>query len=288
MTLTPPVLSRLAVGLCGAALLALLLRGWNAQTQLLVVSSVLMFLACFASAARLLGPRAALHLVLIALPVGWFAEEMGANYGWFFGSYDYTSVLGPQLGSVPVVIPLMWFALSYTGYVMANLIVWQTPSDGATSIRRSIVMACLAALIVTAYDLGVDPYMVYKLKAWIMVKEDGWWFGETLQGFVGWMLVAFAIVLAFRLLLRRTLVSATPQSARPAPRVRDVLVPLALYGALMLFEATQGVPVETRTIALFVMGIPLFCAACGLVRWQMAAGAGLAAAVPPASRKEAA
>ena len=288
MTLTPPVLSRLAAGLCGAALLALLLRGWNVQTQLLVVSSVLMFLACLASAARLLGMRAALLLVGIALPVGWFAEEMGANYGWFFGSYDYTPVLGPQLGSVPVVIPLMWFALSYTGYVIANLIVWQTPSDGATSLRRSLVMAFLAALIVTAYDLGVDPYMVYKLKAWIMVKQDGWWFGETLQGFVGWMLVAFAIVLAFRLLLRRV---AQPAHAR-APRLRDVLVPLALYGALMLFEATQGVPSETRTIALFVMGIPLFCAACGLARWRMAgsAGAGAPTAAPPVpvQRKEAA
>lgn len=267
MTFTPVALSRLAVGLCGAALLALLLRGFGVETQLLVVSSVLMFLACLASAARVLGTKPALLLVLIALPVGWFAEEMGASYGWFFGSYDYTAVLGPQLGSVPLVIPLMWFALSYTGYVMANLIVWQMPADGVTSTRRSLVMACLAALIVTGYDLGVDPYMVYKLKAWIMVKQDGDWFGETLQGFVGWMLVSFAIVLAFRLLLRRIAVT-TPTA--PPPRLRDVLVPLSLYGALMLFEATQGVPVETRTIALFVMGTPLFCAACGLVRWREA------------------
>lgn len=264
MTFTPPILPRLALGLFGLALLALLLRGWSFQTQLLVISSVLMFGACLASAAHLLGPRPALHLVLIALPVGWFAEEMGASYGWFFGSYDYTDVLGPQLGQVPVVIPLMWFALSYTGYVMANLIVWQLPADGATSRRRSLVMAFLAALIVTAYDLGVDPYMVYKLKAWIMVKHDGWWFGETLQGFVGWMLVAFTIVFLFRLSLRR----ASSAAALPKPRVRDVLVPLGLYGALMLFEATQGVPVETRTIALFVMGIPLFCAGCGLYRWH--------------------
>jgi uncharacterized membrane protein len=261
---SPTVLSRLAAGLGGAALLALLLRGWNAGTQLLVASSVLMFLACLASATRVLGPHPAMYLVMIALPIGWCAEEMGANYGWFFGSYDYTPVLGPQLGSVPVVIPLMWFALSYIGYVMANLIVWQVPADGATSIRRSIVMALLAALIVTAYDLGVDPYMVYKLKAWTMAKDDGWWFGETLQGFAGWMLVAFCIVFVFRLLSSRT-------GARPAPsaRTRDALVPLGMYGALMLFEATQGVPVETRTIALFVMGIPLCCAMCGLYRWQL-------------------
>lgn len=287
MTLTPPLLSRLAAGLCGVALVAMLLRGWSAETQLLVISSVVMFLACLASAARLLGLRPALHLAAIALPAGWCAEELGANYGWFFGDYDYTPVLGPQLGSVPVVIPLMWFALSYTGYVMANLIVWQVPTDGATSRRRSAVMAFLAALIVTAYDLGVDPYMVYKLKAWIMVKQDGGWFGETLQGFAGWMLVAFAIVLAFRLTLRHT-ASTAPAAPVPAPRVRDVLVPLALYGALMLFEVTQGVPVETRAIALFVMGLPLFCAACGLYRWHVAARVQVAATAPSTSLKEAA
>ena len=265
MKLMPIIPSRRFAFLLGAALLAVpaLLHAWSVQTQLLVASSVLMAGLCLASAMRVLGPRPALRLALIALPVGWFAEQMGASYGWFFGSYDYTDVLGPQLGSVPVVIPMMWFALSYTGYVMANLIVWQAPSDGATSVRRSLVMAFLAALIVTAYDLGVDPYMVYKLKAWIMVKRDGWWFGETLQGFAGWMLVAFAIVFAFRLSLRRG--AALPAAA---PSLGATLVPLGLYGLLMLYEATQGVPVETRTIALFVMGIPLFCAACGLARWR--------------------
>jgi putative membrane protein len=29
-----------------------------------------------------------------------------------------------------------------------------------------------------------------------------------------------------------------------------------------------GTPVETRTIALFAMGIPLLAAACGFSRWQ--------------------
>lgn len=244
-----------------APLLFVLLRDWNLLTRVLVVSSVLMAGACFYSAVHVLGMPATLRLAAIALPLGWFAEEMGASYGWFFGDYDYTDVLGPRLVSVPVVIPLMWFALTYAGYVMANLIVWQVPADGRSSRRRTLVMAFLAALIVTAYDLGVDPYMVYKLKAWIMVKHDGWWFGETLQGFVGWMVVGFAIVGSFRLALRRL----PPPPPRPA--LRHLLVPLMLYGGLMLYQAILGFPVETRTIAVFVMGIPLFCAACGLFRW---------------------
>lgn len=266
--------TRLALGLSGAALLALLLRGWPVQTRLIVGASVLMFVCCLASAADLLGRRAAV-LAVLAPALGWFAEQMGSTHGWFFGSYTYTEVLGPRLGDVPVVIPLMWFALTYTGYVFANLIVWQVPGDGATSIRRSAAMAFLAALVVTAFDLGADPYMVYGLKAWIMEKKDGWWFGETLQGFVGWMLVSFTIVFSFRLLLRRL-----PARVGHRPRLGWLLVPFVLYGGLMLFQATQGVPVETRTIALFAMGIPLFCAACGLVRWHGETGAPAARVAP--------
>ena len=275
----PARLPRFAIlaGVALALLAPLLLgqQGWHGQTQLIVACSLLMAAACFGSAVAVLGAGPALRLAVIAVCAGWFAEQMGASYGWFFGDYDYTDVLGPRLGQVPLVIALMWFALSYTGYVMANLIVWQTPVDAAAGTGRTLAMAFLAALIVTAYDLGVDPYMVYKLGAWIMDKKDGWWFGETLQGFAGWMLVAFAIVCAFRLSSTRALraAAAADPAARPAPR--HVALPLLLYGGLMVYEVTQGVPVETRTIALFVMGIPLFCAGCGLARWH-----GERAAVP--------
>jgi uncharacterized membrane protein len=159
----------------------------------------------------------------------------------------------------------MWFALCYAAYVIANLMVWQAPSDGAAPLRQSLVMSLLAAMLVTAYDLGADPYMVFVLKAWIMTKTDGWWFGETLQGFVGWALVSFVIVFSFRLTLRG-------RPLRPALAVarRDTLAPLVIYGGNMLFQIFLGHPVETRTIALFAMGIPLLAALCGWRRWQAA------------------
>lgn len=256
-------LPRISGALLLAFLVALLARGQAETTQLLIASSVLMFAACWASAIHLLGARAALRFVVIGVAAGWTAEQLGASYGWFFGSYTYTSVLGPRLGDVPAVIPLMWFALCYVAYVLSNLMVWQAPSDGAPALAQAIVMSLLAAMLVTAYDLGADPYMVYTLKAWIMTDTDGWWFGETVQGFAGWMLVSFVIVLGFRLTLR----AHAPQPARPVTR-RHVLVPLAIYGGSMLFQVFEGAPVETRTIALFAMGIPLLTALCGFARWQ--------------------
>ena len=81
-----------AAGAVAAFLSVQLLRGWSGQTQLLVLSSFLMFGCCFASASHLLGARAALRFALIALPIGWFAEQMGSSHGCFFGKYTYTEM----------------------------------------------------------------------------------------------------------------------------------------------------------------------------------------------------
>lgn len=276
MTKPSPHLPRLAFGLLAAFLLVLAARGYGETTTLFVASSLLMFGCCWANAAHLLGGRAALRFVLAALAIGWLAEELGATRGWFFGSYDYTDVLGPRLGAVPAIIPMMWFALCYCAYVIANLVVWQAPAGQPGGLGRDVLMSLVGATVVTCYDLGADPYMVYKVKAWIMKETDGWWFGETVQGFAGWMLVGFTILLVFRLLTRRSSSSSARAPALPSLPIqrRHVLPPLALYGGLMLYQVLLGYPVETRCIALFAMGFPLLTAACGLLRWQRdAAGA---------------
>ena len=273
-------LPRITFILLALSLAVLATRGLGDTTRLLIIGSLAMFACCWSSAIHLLGGRAALHFVLIAVTLGWASEELGSQYGWFFGDYTYTDVLGPTVGSVPFVIPLMWFALTYIAYVLSNLIVWQTPVDGVTPLGQTLTQSFLAAMIVTAYDLGADPYLVFKLKAWIMHKPDGWWFGETLQGFVGWMFVSFTIVFLFRLSLRRR----PPVAAAAVARIHTV-VPLVIYGGNMVFQACLGVPVETRTIALFAMGIPLLTALFGWSRWQQPACAALpvAPAVPAAA-----
>jgi putative membrane protein len=262
--------------LLAAFFVVTLMRGHSDTTLMLIAGSIVMFACCWTSAIHLLGARAALRFVVIGVALGWLAEELGATRGWFFGSYVYTDVLGPRLGAVPVIIPLMWFALAYIAYVIANLIVWQSPSDGAAPWLQSLTMSLLAAMIVTAYDLGADPYMVFTLKAWIMTMKDGWWFGETLEGFFGWTFVAFVIIFIFRLGLR----ARAPVAALPVAR-RHALVPLAIYGGNMAFQVCLGSPVETRTIALFAMGIPLFAALCGFHRWPAGASAPAGAAGRP-------
>lgn len=235
-------------------------------TLALVGACVVMFWVCAWAATRLLGFRGARTLMGLALGLGWFAEQMGSSRGWFFGRYTYTEVLGPRLGDVPLAIPLMWFALSLIGYVMASLMLWQRPVHAHPGFRGGLLTAWVAAMVITAFDLGADPYFVFVLKAWIMQKTDGGWFGETLQGFAGWMAVSLFILGCFQALAapRR---SPPPEEGAPLA----VLALLLTYASGLVFQVLLGHPIEVRAIAFFAMGLPVLVAAVAWRRWSAAA-----------------
>ncbi len=268
---------KLSYALLAAFLVTMAMRSHNETTLALVVSSLLMFACCWANATHLFGAKAALKFVLLAVTMGWFAEQMGSSYGWFFGSYTYTEVLGWRLGDVPMIIPLMWFALCYTAYVIGYFAIWHLPAMASPSLAQALFMSLIAAMLVTAYDLGADPYMVFVLKAWIMTKTDGWWFGETLQGFVGWMTVSFVIVFCFHLAVRKAVIQPDGRFSKG-----QALLPFGIYSGSMVFQMLEGHPVETRTIAFFAMGIPLLIGLAGWSRWNPHAGANVPSPVSDA------
>jgi uncharacterized membrane protein len=121
----------------------------------------------------------------------------------------------------------------------------------------------MSALLITAFDLGADPFFVYVLKAWIMKEKDGDWFGETVRGFAGWMEVSFVIVTLFQAIARPRLV-APPGAAA----VRASLLPIGLYVFMMAFQVAFTRPVELRVMAFFVMGIPALIAFVAWLQWS--------------------
>lgn len=231
-------------------------------TTQMVLSSIAMFAFSWVSATHLLGARAALKFIGISLAIGWFAEQMGASRGWFFGVYTYTDVLGPKLGVVPMVIPLMWFALVYAAFVIANLIVWRTPVATPRGKVDTVLLCLLGAMIVGAYDLGAKTYMVDVAKAWTVGMTDGWYFGKTLEGFFGWVGTSFVILLLAQWAIR----------GAPAPPVAanrwHALLPVGVYAGSMAFTIANGSPVETRSIVAFAMGIPVLAAFAAWRQWQ--------------------
>ena len=155
----------LALAAALGALLIYTALNFPPVTLALNAASVAMFAVSLWAGVVLLGRARAIGFALLALATGWFAEQMGSSRGWFFGHYTYTEVLGVTLGDVPMVIPMMWFALTLLGYVMASLILWRQPVLAAPTLLTGALTAWLAAMIVTAFDLGADPYFVFVLEA---------------------------------------------------------------------------------------------------------------------------
>jgi putative membrane protein len=67
---------------------------------------------------------------------------------------------------------------------------------------RVAVVPLLAAFIMVAWDLAMDPVWGTVLHAWIW-KQGGRYFGVSVSNFVGWYLTVYVIFQIFALYLRR-------------------------------------------------------------------------------------
>ena len=163
-----------------------------------------------------LGVRLTLTFFAITTVTSWIFEELGVATGLVYGQYHYTATLGPWLGSVPILIPLAWFMLVYPTYVVANLIVdgWPVGTPGGRG--HLVRLALVGALVMTAWDLVVDPILSGPtVGAWVW-EGGGPYYGVPLRNFVGWIVTSFTVYLLFRTVERRgTLQPVGPLSIGP-------------------------------------------------------------------------
>jgi putative membrane protein len=208
-----------------------------------------------------LGWRHALLFFALSAVISLAAELAGTVTGLIFGKYHYTDVLGPKLfGEVPVVIPIAWFLMIYPSYLIANLIVEGRLLAQGRGLTRIVWMAFLGALVMTAWDLTLDPYMVSFERAWVW-DQPGSYFGIPIHNYVGWVATTFLVMLLYRLLER----------GRPPRPIGGhsrwlAAAPLATYGFMSIGDVALGHPVETVLISPFAMGIPLLFAATAFAR----------------------
>jgi putative membrane protein len=135
------------------------------------------------------GSGSAMRIALPVLAVAWLAEFVGVQTGFPFGHYSYTSALQPQVGGVPLLVPLAWLMMLPPSWAVADSILRRGARPLTLSSRVS--RAALAALAFTAWDLFLDPQMT----AWGLWRWPGGgiYFGIPLTNYLGWLLVSFLI-----------------------------------------------------------------------------------------------
>lgn len=155
-------------------------------------STMMLFVFAIDHSSQRLGWKIALLLLASTFVVSLIFESVGVATGWVYGPYSYTDKLGYKfLGLVPVLIPVAWFMMSYPSFIIANRLVPALKNVWAWRIA----VAALGAVVMTAWDLSMDPMMVAG-EHWIWA-EPGAYFGIPLQNYWGWWLTIFVTFLVF-------------------------------------------------------------------------------------------
>ena len=235
------------------------------------IKTLFMMLFSIFHAAYVLGWRHTLLFFGITVAVSWSYEHVGVETELIYGAYHYTNALGLKLGHVPIIIPIAWFMMIYPSYIIANLIGSgrqmmtrdkKKNNNNPITLVQILWLSFLSAVIMTAWDLVVDPYLSGPTeRAWIW-EDGGQYFGVPLHNFGGWLLTTFTIYFIFRLLSERKFQMHTSRSPLTTS---IILLPLISYGATMIANIIPGEPPELRIIGPIVMGIPLVIAATRLL-----------------------
>lgn len=150
-----------------------------------VAYMILGMMAVAVYAYRTLGIWHWLAFMLPAIFVSLGSELLGTSTGFPFGHYRYLSGLGYKIaGLVPFTIPLSWFYLGLSAYIIARA---GLESINLKSWLAKIVAIAFGALLLTSWDFVLDPAMSQThLPFWIW-EQPGAFFGMPYQNFAGWM-----------------------------------------------------------------------------------------------------
>jgi uncharacterized membrane protein len=236
-------------------------------------------LFCVLHSYVMLGLWRALTLLALSTTIAFAAEYIGQSTGLIFGPYCYTDILGPKiLGRIPVLIPFAWYMMLYPSYVVTNILAEGRPIAVRTNLGWIVWVSMLSALVMTAWDLTMDPVMSYHPDAaqpgwcqgstalheanvghpaWVWI-DGGVHFGVPLKNFRGWLATAFVVFLAYRLIERYI-------PLRPLPGWKSRIMgylPVGVYGTMAIIDAWLGYPEieDIHLISPFAMGIPFLFA----------------------------
>lgn len=133
---------------------------------------------------RTLGMWHCLGFMIPAIGLSLCSELLGTSTGFPFGHYHYLSGLGYKIaGLVPFTIPLSWFYLGFSAYIIAragleNLAIPQ--------ILKYAGAIGFGSLLLTSWDFVLDPAMSQTTVPFWIWDQPGAFFGMPYENFSGW------------------------------------------------------------------------------------------------------
>ena len=210
--------AKLAEFAWGSKIFALSMAGGGVVYMLLATAAVALY------AYRVLGKWHWLTFMIPAIALSLASELLGTSTGFPFGEYRYLSGLGYKIaGLVPFTIPLSWFYLGFSAYIIALTGLKRLKLDNWRCELGAIIFG---SLCLTSWDFVLDPAMSQApIPFWIW-DRPGAFFGMPYQNFAGWMGTGM-LFMTVATLLWRVKPFSTPY--------KDLKLPLAIYLANFAF-----------------------------------------------------
>ncbi|MBD1849718.1 gamma-carotene 1'-hydroxylase CruF [Leptolyngbya sp. FACHB-711] len=197
-----------------------------------VLYMVLATIAVAVYACRMLGLRNLLTFMIPAVSISLTSELMGTSTGFPFGHYSYLSGLGYKIsGLVPFTIPLSWFYLGFSAYVLARAGL-SVAKSGKLGWLGQIGAVVLGSLMLTSWDFVLDPAMSQAALPFWYWHTPGAFFGMPYQNFAGWFGTGVVYITVAAFLWRQQTISIDRQ---------ELGLPLVVYLGNFVFAAVLSI-----------------------------------------------
>jgi uncharacterized membrane protein len=167
---------------------------------------------------RTLGLWHWLGFMIPAIGLSLCSELLGTSTGFPFGHYHYLSGLGYKIaGTVPFTIPLSWFYLGFSAYIIARAGL-ETLAIAQT--WKYVGAIGFGSLLLTSWDFVLDPAMSQTTVPFWVWEQPGAFFGMPYENFAGWFGTG-VVFMTVATLIWRLKPLTLPQN--------DLGLPLAIY-----------------------------------------------------------
>ena len=168
-------------------------------------------------------------------------ETLSLRTGFPFGHYYFTSLMGPKVMDLPILLVLAYLGIGYCAWVLAVLILGFR--DKPLAGTRVMALPLLAGLMMMAWDVSMDSIWATLDKAWIW-RDGGIYFGVPISNFLGWYLTAYLFYQAFAFYLR-----VNPADTKPMQlslwRAPILVYGICALGNLLVFRKGLFAPTGT-------------------------------------------
>ncbi len=206
--------------------------------QILVAGGALMLVLTLRTGWRWIPAFLAVYVISLS------SELSGTAFGFPFGPYYYTPLLGARwFDLVPLVIPLSWFLMAIPSFLLAARL---DPGGGVVS------RVLLGSVILTAWDLALDPAMSYATIYWRW-EVAGAYYGMPWVNLAGWLFTGVLLMGALVVLRMEDWMERLPLRWMSLFYLANVLLPLGMSAGAGLVWAVLLTLAGYAAIALVVL-----------------------------------